>query len=68
MRTVNRLSINKVKAARGAAAAAQGKRVTFDQAAEAYLQKFEDSWRKAKSIDSSGGTRGAKPSRRCSAS
>jgi hypothetical protein len=31
--------------ARGAAAAAQGKRLTFDQAAEAYLQKYEDGWK-----------------------
>jgi integrase len=31
--------------AKGAAAAARGKRVTFDQATEAYLQKFEDSWK-----------------------
>jgi len=37
--------IDERDAAKGAAAAAQGKRVTFDQAAEAYLQKFEDNWK-----------------------
>jgi integrase len=30
---------------RSAAAAAQGKHVTFDQTAEAYLQKYEDGWK-----------------------
>jgi integrase len=37
--------IDERDAARGAAAVAQGKRVTFDQAAQAYLQKLEDSWK-----------------------
>jgi len=32
-------------ASKGAAVAAQAKRLTFDQAAELYLQKFEDGWK-----------------------
>ena len=37
--------IDERDASKRAAAAAQGKRVTFDQAAEAYLQKNEDGWK-----------------------
>jgi integrase len=37
--------IDERDAARVAVAAAAGKRVTFDQAAEAYLQNFEGSWK-----------------------
>jgi hypothetical protein len=39
--------IDERDATKGAAAAALRKRVTFDQAAEAYLQKNEDGWKNA---------------------
>jgi integrase len=37
--------IDERDAAKGAAAATQGKRVTFDEALEAYLQRNEDNWK-----------------------
>jgi hypothetical protein len=56
--------IDERDAAKGAATAARGERVTFDEAAEAYLQKYEDGW-KVRSADGSGGTRSVSISHRC---